>query len=145
MKRLGKYLTALLLPAGTFLPGSAQAMDIREFDRMADQDQAAYIGDLIVGAEKVLTDQGKPDLAAKVKRLFTTRYQGDADTIGMVEFERNLALLRVNDARHAEKNPNDPRLEVEDAMFGTLERNGIELPDSFYSVAKNFKPRHPAR
>ena len=90
---------------------------------MADQDQADYIGDLIVGAEKVLTDEGRPDLAAQVEHLFTTKNNGDADTIGMVEFEINLALVRLDDAKNAEKNPNDPRSEVEDAMAITLENN----------------------
>ena len=35
-----------------------------------------------------------------------------------------------------------PRLEVEDAMFVTLQKNYIPLPDSFYTVNKNFKPKH---
>jgi hypothetical protein len=90
-----------------------------------------------------LTDEGRPDLAAQVKQLFTTKNSGDVDTIGMVEFERNLALFRVNDAKHAAAHPNDPRLEVEDAMAATLQKNHIDLPDSFFTVNKNFKPKHP--
>jgi len=61
----------------------------------------------------------------------------------MTEFEINLALLRLADAKNAENNPNDPRVEVEDVMAITLEKNGIKLPDSFCTVAKNFKPKFP--
>jgi hypothetical protein len=146
MNGLNKYLAATFLSAAMLFTSAAHAMEIRQFDKMADQDQADYIGDLIVGAENVLTADGKPDLAAKVKHLFTTKNKGDADVIGMVEFERNLALLRVNDAKHAAEHPNDPRLEVEDAMFATLDKNHIPLPDSYYTVARNFKPKfRPAR
>ena len=137
-----KHLVATFLSAAMLFTSAAQAMEIRQFDKMADQDQSDYIGDLIVGAEKVLTDEGRPDLAAQVKHLFTTKNPGDADTIGMVEFETNLALARVNDVKHAAAHPNDPRLEVEDAMFVTLQKNYIPLPDSFYTVNKNFKPKH---
>jgi len=91
MNRFSKFLVAVFVLAAMLYPSMAQAMEIRQFDRMADQDQSAYIGDLIVGAEKVLTDEGRPDLAAQVKHLFTTKDPGDADVIGMVEFERNLA------------------------------------------------------
>lgn len=143
MSGLNKYLMAKFLSAAMLFTGAAQAMEIRQFDKMADQDQSDYIGDLIVGAEKVLTDEGKPDLAAQVKYLFTTENKGDADTIGMVEFERNLVLARVADAKQAEKDPNAQRVEVEDAMAVTLQANHIELPDSFFTVASNFKPKYP--
>src|SRR5215472_1870920 len=96
-----------------FSAGATQAMEIRQFDKMADQDQSDYIGDLIVGAENVLSDAGKPELAEKVKYLFTTKLGNDADTIGMVEFERNLARARVADATRAETDANAPRLHVE--------------------------------
>jgi hypothetical protein len=65
--------------------------------------------------------------------------------IGMVEFERNLALLRLDDAKDHEKKPNDPRLEVEDVVILTLHKNNIELPDSFYDVNKNFRPKLPPK
>ena len=142
MNRFNKSLAATFLSAAMLFTGAAQAMEIRQFGKMADQDQADYIGDLIVGAEKVLTDEGRPDLAAQVKHLFTTKDPGDADVIGMVEFERNLAIVRADDAKNALEHPNDPRSEVEDAMAITLENNHIPLPDSFYTVNKDFKPKH---
>jgi hypothetical protein len=143
MNEFKKLLAATIMSAAMLLPNVAQAMEIRQFDKMADQDQADYVVALINGAEKILTGEGRPDLAAQVEHLFTTKNPGDADVIGMVEFERNLALLRVADAQNAQKNPKDPRIEVEDAMVVTLKKNHIELPNSFFTVNKNFKPKHP--
>jgi hypothetical protein len=128
---------------GRIFPGSLQAMEIRQFDKMADRDQAEYVGLLVQGAEKGLIGQGRTDLAAKVDQLFTKTPPGDRMPLGMTEFEINLALLRLADAKNAENNPNDPRVEVEDVMAITLEKNGIKLPDSFCTVAKNFKPKFP--
>jgi hypothetical protein len=137
------FPAAAFMSAAMLLPNVVQAMEIWQFDKMADQDQVDYIVDLIDGAKKVLADEGRPDLAAQVEHLFTTKYNGDADTIGMVEFERNLAIVRLDDAKNAAAHPNDPRSEVEDAMAITLENNYIELPDSFYSVASTFQPKYP--
>ena len=145
MNRFNKFLVAAFMSAAMLLPNMVQAMEIRQFDKMANQDQSDYIGDLVVGAEKVLTDEGRPDLAAQVDHLFTTKNPGDADVIGAVEFERNLALARVADAKRAEKDPSAPRVEVEDAMAITLQKNGIELPDSFFTVASNFHPKLPPK
>ena len=61
----------------------------------------------------------------------------------MVEFERNLARGRVADLRNLEKNPTARRLEVEDVMGVTLEKNGIELSDGFFTVANGFHPKLP--
>jgi hypothetical protein len=143
MNRTGKSLAATFLSAAMLFSSAAQAMEIRQFDKMADQDQAEYVGLLVQGAEKVLTDVGRPDLAAQVEHLFTTRNPGDADTIGAVEFETNLALARVTDAKRVEKDPNASRLEVEHAMIVTLKKNGIVLPQSFMTVNKDFKPKFP--
>jgi hypothetical protein len=138
-------IAAVILSAAMLFSGAVQAMEIRQFDKMADQDQATYIGDLIIGAEKVLADQGNSALALQVKQLFVTKNTGDADTIGMVEFERNLARARLADAKRAETDAKSPRLEVEDAFAVTLKRNSIELPKTFYTVNSNFHPRLPPK
>lgn len=139
------YVAAAMLGAVMVFSSAAQAMTIVRFDKMADEDQARYIGDLIVGAQNVLNDAGKPALAAQVKQLFTTKLGNDADTVGMVEFERNLARARVADLRRLDKDPRAPRLEVEDAMAVTLEKNGIPLPDTFFTVASEFRPKYPPK
>jgi hypothetical protein len=110
---------------------------------MVDDDQAEFVSALIQGAEKVLSDAGRLKDKEKVRYLFTTNAAGDKISIGMTEFIINLALVRVDDAENAKTHPNDPRLEVEDAMFLTLQKNHIDLPDSFFTVASNFKPKFP--
>lgn len=145
MNRLNTFLVTALVAAAMVLPNIAQAMAIVQFDKMADQDQADYVVALVNGAEKILTDEGKPNLAAQVEHLFTTKNPGDADVIGMVEFERNLAIARVADAKRAAKDPHAPRVEVEDAMAVTLQKNHIDLPDSFFTVGSNFHPKFPPK
>ena len=102
-------------------------MEIEKFDRMAAQDQSDYIVVLIEGAQKVLIQSGRKDIADKVHKLFVTILPGDQDPVGAVEFESNLARARLADIRNLEKDPNAARLEVEDAMAVTLKKNGIEL------------------
>ena len=145
MNRLNKFLVAAFMAAAIVLPNIVQAMEIWQFDKMAVSDQSEYVGLLVQGAEKVLTDEGRSDLAAQVEDLFTTTDPGDRHTIGAVEFEMNLALAREADAKNVLKNPNSPRIEVEDAMAVTLKKNHIDLPDSFFTVASNFKPKFPPK
>lgn len=130
------FLSPVLLSAG-----AAQAMEIRQFDKMAEQDRNEYVAELVQGAEKVLTDAGKPDQAAKVSKLFTTFLGSDQSSVGIVEFTSNLARARLADAQNVAKDPNAQRLEVEDAMAFTFHKNGIEVPDTFYTVASDFQPQ----
>ena len=118
-------------------------MTIVQFDKMGQNDQAEYVGLLVGGAEQVLKDEGRADLAAKVEELFTTTDPGDAHTNGVVEFQMNLALARVADDKRVERDPSARRLTVEVAMAVTLKKNGIDLPQSFFSVMKDFKPKYP--
>jgi len=120
-------------------------MEIRQFDKMVGSDQDEYIAELVQGAEKVLTDSGRPDQAAQASKLFTTNLGNDRVSVGMAEFYRNLARARVADVQNAAKNPNVQRIDVEDAMAVTLQKNGIELPDSFFSVNANFRPKLPLK
>jgi hypothetical protein len=50
MNGIGQLLATTLL-AAMLSASVAQAMEIRQFDKMADQNQSEYIGDLVVGAE----------------------------------------------------------------------------------------------
>jgi hypothetical protein len=136
-------MPAAILSAAMLLSSAAEAMEIERFDRMAAQDQSDYIVVLIEGAQKVLTQSGKKDLAEKIHTLFTKKLGGDESPVGAVEFESNLARARAADLRNLEKNPNAARLEVEDAMAVTLKKNEIELPTSFYTVASGFRPKLP--
>jgi hypothetical protein len=141
MERLNKNLAATFLSAAMILPGVAQAMEIQQFDKMAVQDQRDYVSALIVGAQNVLTKQGKSDDAAKVNKLFTEIPPGDKVALGLTELDRNLDLARIVDSREVVKEGNTWHLEVEDVIFVTLKANGIDLPSSFFTVGKDFKPK----
>jgi hypothetical protein len=142
MNRFNKYLAATLLLAAMFFTSAAQAMQIQQFDKMAGDDQDEYVAELIIGAQQVLKDAGKPALAEQVHTLFTTKKNpADQISLGMAEFQANLARAREADARRIESNPNARRFEVEDAMIVTMRKNGIELPPSFLTVASGFKPK----
>ena len=136
-------LSAALLSASVLLPGATHAMEIRQFDKMVEQDRNEYVADLVQGAEKVLRAAGKADQAAKVSKLFTTYLGNDQTSVGVVEFMSNLARARLADAQNVAKDPNAQRIEVEDALGVTLQKNHIDLPDSFYTVMSNFRPKHP--
>ncbi len=144
MNRFNDFLAATFLSAAMFFIGAAQAMEIRQFDKMAEDDQNEYVAELIVGAQQVLKEAGNPDLAGQVHTLFTTKKNSaDQISLGRAEFEANLARAREADERRIGSDPNARRLEVEDAMIVTLRKNGIELPPSFLTVASNFKPKFP--
>lgn len=143
MNRHHKILISAFISAAMLLPGVAQAMPIQVFDRMSARDQDDYVVLLLTGAQQVLTDAGSPDQAAQVQKLFTEKLAGEDIPLGLIEFESNLDIARVADAKNHLKKPNDPRVEVEDAMFLTLQKNHIDLPDSFFTVNSNFHPKLP--
>jgi len=134
----------LCVLAGLVLP--LQAMEIQQFDKMADKDQDEYVGELVVRAERVLRDAGRRDLAVQLNKLFT-EHQDPADKIslGMAEFQMILARGRVFDLRSILQDPKALRLHVEDAMALTLKPHGIEMPDSFFTVMKDWKPKFPPK
>ena len=124
---------------------AANAMPIIQFDKMADKDQSTYVGLLVEGAEKVLADEGRKDLVDKAHHLFSTKLGNDTMTVGMTQFEVNLARVRLLDAKNVAANPGAARLEVEHAMILTLKNNDVLLPTSFMTVGRNFKPMFPRR
>jgi hypothetical protein len=143
MNRSNKVLAATSLSAAMLFTSAPQALEIRQFDKMAGQDQDEFIAELVQGAEKVLTDEGRPDLATQVSHLFTTNAPDGNISIGMSQFYMDLAKARLADAKRTEQDPNAQRLEVEDAMAVTMQQNHIDLPDSFFKVASIFKPKLP--
>lgn len=145
MNRVSRLLAATFLAASFMFSGVVQAMEIQQYDKMSDDDQNEYVADLVVGAQHVLTDAGHPEQAAQVHQLFTEIKPGDKISAGMAEFAVLLAKARLADERRIEKDPNARRLEVEDAMALTLQKNGIQVPDAFFTVAQNFQPKHPPR
>jgi len=145
MTGFNKYLAATFLSAAVLCPCPAQAMEVQQFDKMADKDQGEYVVQLIEGAQKVLRASGRADLAEKVARLFTTDDPESNISIGMTEFELLLARARVQDLQRIAKDPKAPRLEVEHAMILMLRKNDIEVPKTIMSVMDRFKPKFPPR
>ena len=145
MNRFNAMLASTFLSATLLAACAAQAMEIQKFDKMASEDKGEYVSLLVGGAERVLKDEGRADLAAKVEQFFTTTEPGDQHTLGMVEFQLNLARAGVTDAKNVARDPQAQRLEVEDAMAVTLKKNGIDLPQSFFTVNSNFRPKLPPK
>jgi hypothetical protein len=143
--RLPRLSAVLLLYAAALFAVQTRAMTIFRFDHMAVDDQDEYVADLVVGAQNVLKQSGHSDLAQQVHTLFTKIKAGDRISDGMAEFEVLLAKGRLADAKRMEKDPNARPLEVEDVLALTLKKNGIEVPDSFFTVNVNFKPKRPAK
>lgn len=54
-------------------------------------------------------------------------------------------IWRMHDAKDHIRKPQDPWLEVEDVMAATLEKNHIDLPDSFFTVNSGFQPKFPPK
>jgi hypothetical protein len=105
MNGFNKFLVAAFMSAAMLLPSMVQAMEIQQFDKMASEDKGEYVSLLVGGAEQVLKDEGRADLAAKVEDLFTRILPGDRHSIGMVEFQLNLARARVTDTNNVAKDP----------------------------------------
>lgn len=58
---------------------------------------------LFFGAQKVLTDEGRKDLADQGDKLFRETLPGSGDPLAMVEFSRNFDrahVLRTQRGRH---------------------------------------------
>ncbi len=116
---------------------TAQAMEIWHFNQMTSDDQINFISLLVASVEK----STKPDQLPRVQRFFKNKQPGEAIS-GMGQFEMNLSLATVADLDAFARNPKARRLEVEDVMYTTLERNGIALPESFRPVVR-FQPKVP--
>ena len=127
MNRFNRFMAATFLSAAMLLPSAAQAAEFRQFDRMNIEAQSEYVAVMIATTQKALKSDGRADFAAKMERLFTTIEPGDSMPLGLVEYVRNEARARLADAKRAEKDPNARRLDVEDALFVTLKKNGIVM------------------
>jgi hypothetical protein len=142
---VNRFALPAVIVSAVLLSAAAQAMELRQFDKMATQDRSDYVASLVIGTQQVLTDEGSPDLADQIHKLFTDTPVGDEASIGMTEFMRNLARARVADAERAAQVPNAHRLEVEDAMLVTLQKNNIALSQAFVkafrAINSNFRPR----
>lgn len=143
MNPINACFAATILFVAALFASAAQPMPIEQFDKLAIPDQGDYVALLLQGAQKILVDAGKHDDLAKLNKLFSDVRPGDQVSIGILEFETNLANVRVLDAERYAKDHGVMRLEVEQAMALTIRRNGIVLTPAFMHVADGFRPKLP--
>src|SRR4051794_18209541 len=101
-----KACLAILLSGSLFFAPALQAIEIRDFDRLAGDDQIDYISQLVDSVESASSG---PELA-QVKRFFMNKQAGEQIS-GMGRFEVALALARIADIDAAAKDPHTRRLE----------------------------------
>jgi hypothetical protein len=140
-----KYLMTTFMSATMLLTSSAQAMDIKDYFKMANQDQGRFDNALFVGAEKVLRDEGRTDLAEKLDKLFTEVKAGNKLSDGMADYEANLGAMVIAEVKREARNPNLPHLQAERAFRDAAQDHGIPLPPAFDTVASNFHPQFPPK
>jgi len=145
MKRSKTFLVAVLMLAALFLSSAAQAMDIKDYFKMADQDQGRFDQSLLTGAEKVLKDEGRADLADQLDRLFTEVKPGNKITEGFFDYNTHLSAMLIAEVKREARNPKLPHLQAERAFRDTAQDHGIPLPKAFDAVASNFKPKFPPK
>lgn len=134
-----------VLLSGALTVATLHAMEIQKFDMMSSEDRQAYMDFLPEAAQRLLAEAGRKDDASKVHKLFAEIHPGNVFSDGEIAFEENLDRARVSDIKKHAENPSARRLEVEDALFVTLKKAGVVLPQSFFVVGKDFKPKHPSK
>lgn len=81
-----------LLAAMLFV-STAQATDIKDYFKMADQDQGRFNQALLTGAEKVLSDEGRADLAAQLDKIFTEVKPGNKLSDAFADYQARLGAM----------------------------------------------------
>src|ERR1035437_4082582 len=141
MQGIKKYLAGTVLSAALLFTGEANAMQIPQYDKMAQSDKEDYRVLLVEGAASALDGHGKHEQSQKLIALFLDK----SDNGGSTQLAKNLQATRIINARNA-KDPNNeqPPYEVEHALFLTLKDNGINIPVSvLLAIGKDFKPSSP--
>jgi len=149
MSGLNKFVAAMFLSAAMLFSSAARAMDIIEFDQMANQDRQDFLNSLSKAAETVLEQEGRSADATKVHQLFNEIRPGDNLPIDEAKLEMNLDNARVRDAEKHIQNHDAPRVQVETALISTLRKNGIEistdLVKGLFQLTGTFKPKFPPK
>ena len=138
-------LSAAMLFAVAFISSAAQAMDIKDYFKMADQDQGRFDNTLFVGAKQLLTQEGRTDLANQLDHLFTEVKPGNKLSDGMAEYQARLGAMLGAEVNREVRNPNLPHLQAERAFRDAAKDHGISLPAAFDTVAGNFQPTLPPK
>jgi hypothetical protein len=127
------------------LCGPAHAMDIKDYFKMADKDQARYDQSLLDSAEKALRNEGRSDVAMQLDDLFTVIKPGDQISDGFNEFLANLEDMLKAEVKREAANPNRPSLQAERAFRDVAQDHGISLPPQYETIAAGFRRQLPLR
>src|SRR5579864_2241061 len=141
MNGLERFLTASSLTLAVLFTGAAaQAMPIPQFKEMAPTVQANYINALVQNAETALARDHSRDRSADIDKV---RQFFDKSNVGAERFFLALALMQVDDAKNRVENPNYEWSDAADAMVLALQKSGVELPDNFFTLAKDLDTKFP--
>jgi hypothetical protein len=119
----------VLLSAIALWPHQSAAMTIEQFDRMVAEDRRHYIAFLVNAAMNVLVEQGQPELAMNVERLFREIPSGHQQSAGEQQFEKSLSDARASSLKFIL--PQAPSSEVQAAFCDALLTLGITPSPSF--------------
>jgi hypothetical protein len=125
-----------------FSPLAARPVSFARFDKMPLEMQPEFVATMIDVTERTLREHGETAAADKMAPPFSNVLEGDTMPLGLVELERNIDRVRLFDLEGAQKDPKAERFDVEDALFVTLKKNGIEISDKtqndVLSILTNF-------
>lgn len=118
-------------PSGELNSGNVP-MEIWFFDRMAEDDEIAYVNELM----QAVYAAAKGDQVERAHRFFMNKQPGEVIS-GMGQFELKIAQTRIKDLELAAKDPKAPRARVDDVMDSVLEQNGLVFTPR--PVVRNFQ------
>ena len=120
-------------PAPAVEPSTGQVpMEVWFFDRMSDDDQIAYVTELM----DTVYAAAKGDQVERAHRFFKDKQPGETIS-GMGQFEMELAEARIKDLEHVAKDPKAPRALVDNVMNSVLVQNGLIITPK--PVVRNFQ------
>jgi hypothetical protein len=140
-----RVVAASMLSTSLLAASTARAMDIKDYFRMADQDQGRFDQTLLTGAERVLSGEGRADLAAQLETLFTEVKPGNKLSDGMADYQARLGAMVIAEVKREARNPALPHLQAERAFRDAAKDHGIVLPAAFDAVANDFHPKFPPK
>src|SRR5262249_3442425 len=107
-----------------------------------EEDQQAYVTDLVWGASLLLEEDCKPLVAARVRSLFI-HAPGVTDDDALEGTQQLGDRLTLAGKRAAERPEQASTIRVDDALRAILREQGITLPDRFAAIDAAFKPKGP--
>src|ERR1035437_1399438 len=97
MQGMKKYLASTVLSAALLFTSAANAMQIPQYDKMAQSDKADYQVLLVDGAANALDRHGKHEQSQKLIALFLDK----SDNGGFTQLAKHLQALRIINRENA--------------------------------------------